>query len=126
MTPEERFARIEHYLAGSIERHAKDFDVIKAMFREVAERQKATDRQIETIVEMQRVSQERLTALQAEQVAIRKQSERDYSEQRRETDRRLRASGEALDERIGKLVTAIVKLTRTNGENDGAHEQETN
>jgi septal ring factor EnvC (AmiA/AmiB activator) len=99
MTPEERFDRMEHVLAGWIEQSRRDYEENRRLWRETRDQQAETDRMIKGIAaEMREGFRETEARF------------RDLEAQMRDTDRYLKALGEATDKRISDLVSAIGKM----------------
>jgi len=96
MTPEERFAQIEHFTAAIAEQRRKDREEYKTLWRDQQRQIETINRQIESIHrEVQQLAVE--TRLRIEEVG----------DQIEATDRRLRELGEATDRRIAALTSAI-------------------
>jgi C4-dicarboxylate-specific signal transduction histidine kinase len=99
MTPEERFERMEHILAGWIEQSRRDYEENRRLWRETRDRIDAVSAQMaETDRRMKELSEE---------------TDRRF----RDTDRRLKELGEATDRRISDLVSAIGKLIAAREQN---------
>jgi phage-related minor tail protein len=99
MTPEERFDRMEHVLAGWIEQSRRDYDENRRLWRETRDRIDSVSAQMaETDRRMKEMSEE---------------TDRRF----RETDRYLKELGAATDKRISDLVSAIGKLISSREQN---------
>lgn len=103
MTAEERFERIEHFIAGEAEQRRRDREEDRALWRD-------TQRQIRDLsATVDRFVEEARAAAQE----IRHQIERVDREARdriERVDREARDRAAKLDERVDKLVSAIGKL----------------
>lgn len=99
MTPEERFERMEHILAGWIEQSRRDYEENRRLWRETRDQLAETDRLIKD--------------LGAELRLLSRETEARF----RDTDRRLKELGEATDRRISDLVSAIGKLIAAREQN---------
>jgi septal ring factor EnvC (AmiA/AmiB activator) len=106
MTPEERFDRMEHVLAGWVEQSRRDYEENRRLWRE-------NDQLIKEIAaEMRhgfRETEARFRDLEAQM--------RDTDRHLRDTDRHLKELGEATDKRISDLVSAIGKLIASREQN---------
>ena len=102
MTPEERFAQIEHITAGIAEERRRDREEYKALWRD-------TQRQIDLLATETRDRIDRL----ADVVREMAEENRAEHERLRKADERLRQADEELKTRVDALVSAIGQYIAT-------------
>jgi predicted nucleic acid-binding Zn-ribbon protein len=93
---------LEDFASRIAHQHANDFAELKQLWREVGDRQLATDRQIEAL---------------AASVHSLAEQQRETDRRVRDTNRHLRELGEATDKRISDLVSAIGHLVASRDQN---------